>query len=54
MIPIKDLTDVTLAIEEIDEEDFTNVTLVSEDTYQRLDWCDSGGTISYKATAIYI
>ena len=23
-------------------EDFTDVTLVSEDTYQNLDWCDSG------------
>ena len=39
MIPIEDLTDVTLAIEdtdgddEDDEEDFTDVTLVSDDTY---------------------
>ena len=44
MIPIEDLTDVTLAIEdtdeddEDDEEDLTDVTLVSDDTYQRLDW----------------
>ena len=39
MIPIEDLTDVTLAIEdtneddEEDEEDLTDVTLVSDDTY---------------------
>ena len=42
MIPIEDLTDVTLAIEdtvEDDEEDLTDVTLVSDDTYWRLDWC---------------
>ena len=43
MIPIEDLTDVTLAIEDTDEddeedgEDLTHVTLVSDDTYQRLD-----------------
>ena len=43
MIPIEDLTDVTLAIEdtdeddENDEEDLTDVTLVSDDTYWRLD-----------------
>ena len=46
MIPIEDLTDVTLAIEdtneddeedEDDEKDLTNVTLVSDDTYRRLD-----------------
>ena len=43
MIPIGDLTDVTLAIEdtdeddEDDEEDMTDVTLVSDDTYWRLD-----------------
>ena len=43
MIPIEDLTDVTLAIEdtdeddEDDEEDLTDVTLVSDDTYWRLD-----------------
>ena len=48
MIPIEDLPDVTLAIEdtdeydegdEDDEEDSTDVTLVSDDTYWRLDWC---------------
>ena len=39
MIPIEDSTDVTLAIEdtdeddEDDEEDLTDVTLVSDDTY---------------------
>ena len=39
MIPIEDLADVTLAIEdtdeddEDDEEDLTDVTLVSDDTY---------------------
>ena len=42
MIPIEDLIDVTLAIEdtdeddeedEEDEEDLTDVTLVSDDTY---------------------
>ena len=46
MIPIEDLTDVTLAIEdtdedgegdEDDEEDLTDVTLVSDDTYCRFD-----------------
>ena len=46
MIPIEDLTDITLAIEdsdeddeadEDDEEDLTDVTLVSDDTYQILD-----------------
>ena len=54
MIPIEDLTDVTLAIQdtdkddegdeddEDDEEDLTDVTLVSDDTYWRLDWCDPG------------
>ena len=42
MIPIEDLTDVTLAIEdtdeddEDDEEDLTDVTLVSDDTFRRL------------------
>ena len=45
MIPIEDLTDVTLAIEdtdeddEDDEEDLTDVTLVSDDTYWRHDLC---------------
>ena len=41
---VEDLTDVTLAIEdtdEDDEEDLTDVTLVSDDTYWRLDWCYS-------------
>ena len=43
MIPIEDLTDVTLAIgdnnedDEDDEEDLTDVTLVSDNTYCRLD-----------------
>ena len=43
MIPIGNLTDVTLAIEDADEddedveEDLTDVTLVSDDTYWRLD-----------------
>ena len=44
MIPIEDFTDVTLAIEdtdEDDEDDLTDVTLVSVDTYWRLDWCYS-------------
>ena len=41
MIPIEDLNDVTLAIEdtdeddEDDEEDLTDVTLVSDDTYRK-------------------
>ena len=45
MIPIEDLNDVTLAIEdtdeddEDDEEDLTDVTLVGDNTYCRLDWC---------------
>ena len=44
MIPIEDLTDVTLAFEdtdeddEEDEDDLIDVTLVSDDTYRRLDW----------------
>ncbi len=51
MIPIGDLTDITLAIQDTDkddegdkhdEEDLTDVTLVSDDTYWRLDWCDPG------------
>ena len=48
MIPIEDLTDVTLAIVDTDEddeddaEDYTDVTLVSDDTYWKLDWCDPG------------
>ena len=42
MIPIEDFTDVTLAIEdtdegdEDDEENLTDVTLVSDDTYWKL------------------
>ena len=42
MIPIEDLTDVTLAIEDTDEDDeddeehLTDVTLVSDDTYWKL------------------
>ena len=51
MIPNEDLTDVTLAIEDTDEDDedeeddeevLTDVALVSDDTYWRLDWCDPG------------
>ena len=48
IIPIEDLTDVTLAIEdtdEDDEEDLTDVTLVSDDAYWRLDWCYSLNSI---------
>ena len=44
MIPIEDLTDVTRAIEdtdEDDEEDLTDMTLVRDDTYWRLGWCNS-------------
>ena len=47
MIPIEDLTDVTLAIsdtgedDEDDEEDLTDVTLMSDDTNQILDCCYS-------------
>ena len=45
----KDAQEVTL-VSQLDSEwvsqgtdrDFTDVTLVSEDTYQRLDWCDPG------------
>ena len=43
MIPIKDLTNITLAIEdtdeddEEDEEDLTDMGLVCDDTYRRLD-----------------
>ena len=43
MIPIGNLTEINLAIEdtdeddEDDEEDLTDVTLVSDDTYWRLD-----------------
>ena len=51
MIPIGNLTEITLVIEdtdeddeddEDDEEDLTDVTLVNDDTYWRLDWCDPG------------
>ena len=61
MIPIEDLTDVTLAIEdadwdnEDDEEDLTDVTLVNDDTYWRLDWCYSsngGSDESYQAMKV--
>ena len=51
MILIEDLTDVTLAFEdtdeddEDDEEDLTDVTLVSDDTHQRLDWCYSSNWV---------
>ena len=53
MIPIEDLTDVTLPIadtdeddedDEDDEEDLTDVTLVSDDTYWRLEWCYSSNS----------
>ena len=43
MLPFEVLTDITLAIEDTDEDDeknLTDVTLVSEDTYRRLYWCD--------------
>ena len=61
MIPIEDLTDVTLAIEdtdeedEDDEEDLTGVTLVSDDTCWRLDWCYSinwGSDKSYQVMIV--
>ena len=58
MIPIQDLTDVSLAIEdtdEDDEEDLTDVTLVSDDTYWRLDWCYSsnwGSDESYQVMKV--
>ena len=53
MIPIEDLTDVTPAIgdtdeddedDEDDEEDLTDVTLVSDDTYWRLDYSSNCGS----------
>ena len=68
MIPIEDLTDVTLAIQdtdkddegdeddeddEDDEEDLTDVTLVSDDTYWRLDWCYSSNWGSYQAMKVF-
>ena len=73
MIPIEDLTDVTLAIQdtdkdnegveddegdeddeddEDDEEDLIDVTLVSDDTYWRLDWCYSSNWGSYQAMQV--
>ena len=58
MIPIADLTDVTLAIEdtdEDDEEDLTDVTLVSDDTCWRLDRCFSsnwGSDESYQVMKV--
>ena len=64
MIPIEDLTDVTLAIEdtneddeedEDDEKDLTDVTLVSDDTYWKLDWCYSsnwGSDESYQVMKV--
>ena len=58
IIPIEDFTDVTLAIEdtdEDDEEDLTDVTLVSDDTYWRLDWCYSsnwGSDESYQVMKV--
>ena len=64
MIPIEDLTDVTLAIEDTDEgdeddeddkEDLTELTLVSVDTYWRLDWCYSwnwGSDESYQVMEV--
>ena len=62
MIPIKDLTDVTLAIQDTDEDDkgdeddeeyLTDVTLVSDDTYWRLDWCYSSNWGSYQAMKVF-
>ena len=66
--PIEDLTDVTLAIEDTDEEDeeddeddeddkedLTYVTVVSDDTYWRLDWCYSsnwGSDESYQVMKV--
>ena len=64
IIPIGDLTDITLAIEDTDEdgeddkdgeEDLTDVTLVSDDTNRRLDWCYSsnwGSDESYQAMKV--
>ena len=56
MIPIEDLTDVTLAVEdtneddeevEDDEKDLTDMALVSDDTYWKLDWSYSSNWRSY-------
>ena len=64
MIHIEDLTDVTPAIEDTDEDDedneddeevLTDVTLVSDDTYWRLDWCYSsnwGSDESYQVMKV--
>ena len=67
MIPIADLTDVTLAIQdtdkddegdeddEDDEEDLTDVTLVIDDTNWKLDWCYSinwGSDESYQVMKV--
>ena len=44
MIPIEDFTDVTLAIDDTDEDDeenLTDMTLVSDDTYWKLNSCCS-------------
>ena len=69
MIPIADLTDVTLAIQdtdkddesdedneddEDDEEDLTDVTLVSDDTYWRRDWCYSSNWRSYQVMKVIL
>ena len=57
MIPIEDLTDVALAIEDTDEdddddeEDSTDVTLMSDGTYRGLDWCYSCDE-SYQVTEV--
>ena len=50
MIPKEDLTDATLVSDDTEsKEDLTDVkmpsrdlTLVMEDVFLRLDWCDSG------------
>ena len=58
MIPIEDLTHVTLAIEETDEEDkddeedLTDVTLVRDDNYWRLDWWKLSSDESYIVTKV--
>ena len=57
MIPIEDWTDVTLAIEdtdEDDEEDLTDMTLVSDDTYWRRDWCYSSNWRSYQVMKVIL
>ena len=70
MIPIGNLTEINLAIEDTDEDDeddedveddeddefdLTDVTLVSDDTYWRLDWCYSsnwGSDESYQVMKV--